>query len=313
MQKRGFKMKYYPFFISILFVLVLFTAEQVWTQPNTQNPVLERDPVGNIPVSNSAEGYGLTHIESFVGLKNKTNLRLHFNLCSSGVRTRADCQHTLEDDDGMASVATILFELKREYLCDDSLSKNSLVPNWNSLNPFFEKALDDLIDKCTQRVCDFPTDVINLESNTDSSNQTLYLMEVCGETVREADQFLENSPTRMTYKHLEKLAQLLDQAKYHIYKTTRGGRTGYQSIGGFRSDRHNRNAVDRDLITIYHNRLADGHTRSQNGNFFPETKPSIEQLNNTCRNVKTGRVAELVRRFENPRSTSSGSSQQGIQ
>ena len=129
--------------------------------------------------------HGLTGIE-----KEGNNTRLHFVFCNPDQPSECRRQ-TLIDNDGLASIVAVLSEIKREYHCGDQgvTNTNDEVPRWNQIRGFIEDRIFDLQDFCKDSICN--NDPLATRQVYGSDEPEVYLMEHCGEAVRESEEIID--------------------------------------------------------------------------------------------------------------------------
>ena len=104
----------------------------------------------------------------------------------------SECRRqTLVDDDGLASIVAVLSEIKREYHCGDRgvTDVNDEVPDGDKIRDFIENRIFDLQDFCKESVCN--NDPLATLQVYGSDAPKVYLMEHCGELVRESEEIID--------------------------------------------------------------------------------------------------------------------------
>ena len=275
-------MKWYLLYVMCLGVTLLIAGQMSWSQGG-----------------GSFQEYGLTGIE-----RDGDNVKLHFVFCDSDQSSECRRQ-TLTGDDGLASIVAVLSEIKREYHCGDQGVTNvdDEVPDWDQIKGFIEDRILALQDFCKESICN--NDPLASLQVYGSDAPEVYLMEHCGELVRESKEIIEelDSKNRVTYKDLESLVGLLDKARYHLY-TVSGKSTGESVIASIGNNRPNVGSIAQHHRSIRLLRRVDEKNRQIR--YFTGGERRRPYHYPGCEGVRSGRVAELISNNNSPASSSSG-------
>ena len=245
-----------------------------------------------------AQDYGLGGIE-----RDGDSVKLQFLFCAAN----SSCERqTLTDDDGLASIVTVLSELKREYRCGEGVTNaDDEVPHWDQISNFIEDRIIQLQDHCQEAVCRSDS---RSTLETHGTNKKIYLMEYCGEVIRKSEDAFEKlyveKENKITYRDLESLASLLDKAPYNLYEVS-GQSTGRSIIGELGQE-----SVVVGPIAEHHLSVQIfGATTSPNNRYFADGLRKVSHRHRFCKGVSSGRLAGLI---SNPSGNSSGSSGSGV-
>ena len=234
---------------------------------------------------NQSEQYGLSGIE-----RDGDNVKLNFVFCTPA---QSECQRqTLTDDDGLASIVAVLSELKREYICSGEGVTNAddEVPHWDQISNFIEDRIIQLQDYCHESVCRSDSRAILEVHGTDKPD--VYLMEYCGEVIRESEKAFETlfSNNKPTYRDLNSLTSLLDKAPYNLYDVS-GQRTAKSIIGEL-----GQNSVVVGPIAEHHRSVQIFGARGSRYQYFVDgiRRENYNSGGRSCGEAKSGRLAGLI-------------------
>ena len=203
--------------LSSIMFLIIFTISQVVQSREQSARNKNRAFITFSGHSTPSEVEGITSIRQ--SADGRVELDFDFN-CSA-----TNCKSTLYDNDGFASIVTVLSEIQRESICDRSSVMNR--NDWNIVKSFLKRRLEHFKNYCQQEVCKNP----DLELSSQETRLPVTVMEHCGRVASKINPFLKNidsynynpvngfkydAPHELTLLH-----ELVNQtAGFHIYRVS---------------------------------------------------------------------------------------------
>ena len=139
------KLSIHLFLITFLVVFVInLLVVQARELRRSNNQAIVTSSGQSEQVNQSEQVEGLTGVR---GTSNG-NIELDFDFNCSSI----NCQSTLHDDDGLASITTVLSEMQREGICDRSSVMDER--DWNVVKSFLKGRLEHLKNYCREKVCE---------------------------------------------------------------------------------------------------------------------------------------------------------------